>query len=181
MKYLIVSDIHGSLPALEQVLSFYQANSYDMLIIAGDIINYGPRNSIPQGIDPMGIAQRLNALSRNIVAVRGNCDSEVDQMLLHFPIMADYALIVESGKRIFVTHGHKYNADNVAPLGADVLIYGHTHLWQLEQTDGLTICNTGSITFPKGGNEPTFATLDDGTLSIRALNGQILKSIEIAQ
>ena len=88
MKYLIVSDIHGSLPALEQVLEIYKREQCEMLLILGDILNYGPRNSIPEGIDPKGIADRLNAMKENIVAVRGNCDSEVDQMLLHFPIMA---------------------------------------------------------------------------------------------
>ena len=92
MKYLIVSDIHGSLPALEQVLRVYEAERCDMLLVLGDILNYGPRNSIPDGIDPKGIAERLNAMKEHIVAVRGNCDSEVDQMLLQFPVLADYSL-----------------------------------------------------------------------------------------
>ena len=85
MKYLIVSDIHGSLPALEQVLRVYEEEHCEMMLILGDILNYGPRNRIPEGIDPKGIADRLNAMKENIVAVRGNCDSEVDQMLLQFP------------------------------------------------------------------------------------------------
>ena len=89
MKYLIVSDIHGSLPRLQTVLETFRRESCDMLLILGDILNYGPRNSIPEGIDPKGIAEALNSLSDRIVAVRGNCDSEVDQMLLSFPMMAD--------------------------------------------------------------------------------------------
>ena len=89
MKYLIVSDIHGSLPALEQVLAFYREQQCGMLCILGDILNYGPRNGIPQGLDPKGIAERLNAMAGEIVAIRGNCDSEVDQMLLDFPILSD--------------------------------------------------------------------------------------------
>jgi len=179
MKYLIVSDIHGSLPRLEQVLRFYHQHNYDMLVILGDIINYGPRNSIPEGIDGIGIAERLNAMADQIVAVRGNCDSEVDQMLLHFPIMADYSLLVHQGLRIFLTHGHRYHPANSATLSIDALCYGHTHLWELYRDDkGTIVCNTGSITFPKGGNVPTFATLDeDGTFAIRNLEGEILKEL----
>ena len=180
MKYLLVSDIHGCLPALEQVLQFYARERYGMLCILGDILNYGPRNRIPEGIDPKGIAERLNALKDNIVAVRGNCDSEVDQMLLDFPIMADYAVIVDNGRRIVLTHGHVYNEQHSPALARDVLAYGHTHLWKLERTqDGGTVCNLGSITFPKGGNEPTFATLDDGILRVRRMDGSVVKELSI--
>ena len=106
MKYLIVSDIHGCLPALEKVLQFYQNNHFDMLVILGDILNYGPRNGLPEGLNPKGIAERLNGMAAETVAIRGNCDSEVDQMLLDFPILSDYTLIVDNGKKLFLTHGH---------------------------------------------------------------------------
>ena len=178
MKYLLVSDIHGCLPALEQVLDFYNREHYDMLCILGDILNYGPRNRIPEGIDPKGIVERLNQLKDQIVAIRGNCDAEVDQMLLHFPIMADYALVVEGGRRIFLTHGHVYNEQNRPTLAHDIFAYGHTHLWKLERTErGDIVCNLGSITFPKGGNEPTFATFDGTTMAIRRMDGEILKAV----
>ncbi len=174
MKYLLVSDIHGSLPALEAVLDFYRRNNCDMLCILGDILNYGPRNRIPEGIDPKGIAERLNAMAADIVAVRGNCDSEVDQMLLQFPIMADYALVVDEGRRLFLTHGHIYNEQN-RPVGHhDALVYGHTHLWKLEKTEAGITCNLGSVTFPKGGNVPTFATYENGTFTIYRLDGTLL-------
>lgn len=126
MKYLIVSDIHGSLPALEQVLAFYREQQCGMLCILGDILNYGPRNGIPQGLDPKGIAERLNAMAGEIVAIRGNCDSEVDQMLLDFPILSDYTLLVDNGKRFFLTHGHIYNEDRLPKGRFDCLFYGHT-------------------------------------------------------
>ena len=176
-KYLVVSDIHGSLPRLEKVLSFFERNDYDMLLILGDILNYGPRNGIPEGIDAPGIAERLNAFAERIVAVRGNCDSEVDQMLLTFPIMSDYCILVADGTRVFLTHGHKYNEENLLPKGADILFYGHTHLMKLEMgSNGVLVCNTGSITFPKGGNPPTFATIDeDSFVRIRDIEGNILK------
>lgn len=180
MKYLIVSDIHGSLPALEQVLEIYKREQCEMLLILGDILNYGPRNSIPEGIDPKGIADRLNAMKGNIVAVRGNCDSEVDQMLLHFPIMAPYAVVVDEGRRLFLTHGHIYNEDNMPPCLHDVFFYGHTHLQKLERTpNGQVVCNTGSITFPKGGNVPTFAILDGNRLSLHTLDGEILNELQL--
>lgn len=178
MKYLLVSDIHGCLPRLEQVLNFYKQEHYDMLCILGDILNYGPRNCIPEGIDPKGIVERLNELKNEIIAIRGNCDAEVDQMLLEFPIMADYAMVVDGGQRLFLTHGHVYNEDNRPTLTHDIFVYGHTHLWKLEQTTkGDIVCNIGSITFPKGGKEPTFATYDNGVLRIRNLEGTILKEI----
>lgn len=183
MKYLIVSDIHGSLPRLEKVLSFYERGHYDMLLILGDILNYGPRNGIPEGIDAPGIAARLNSLTDKIVAVRGNCDSEVDQMLLKFPCMGDFSILVADGTRIMLTHGHMFNEDNVSSPAVDALFYGHTHYWKLERTPGgLLVCNTGSITFPKGGNVPTFATLDDdGMVRMRDLDGAVLRELPLDQ
>jgi putative phosphoesterase len=179
MKYLIVSDIHGSLPPLQQVLNYFERMEMDILIILGDILNYGPRNGIPEGLNPIGIAERLNAMSSKIIAIRGNCDSEVDQMLLHFPIMADYTFIVDNGVRIFLTHGHVYNEQNLPNIPCDALIYGHTHRQKLEMNNRTVVCNTGSITFPKDGNPPTFATYSDGTLRMHHINGSIIKEIKI--
>ena len=126
MKYLLVSDIHGCLPTLERVLHFFDQGHYDMLCILGDILNYGPRNRIPEGIDPKGIVERLNAMKDRIIAIRGNCDAEVDQMLLEFPIMADYALVVDNGRRLFLTHGHVYNEQNRPTLAHDIFVYGNS-------------------------------------------------------
>ena len=180
MKYLIVSDIHGSLPALESVLDFFDKQGCDMLLILGDILNYGPRNRIPEGLNPKEIARRLNEMSDRIIAIRGNCDSEVDQMLLHFPILADYALVVDNRKKLFLTHGHIYHEEKM-PLGKhDCFFYGHTHLWKLEKKeDGTTVCNTGSVTFPKGGNTETFAVYENGTVTVYNLKGEEMKSLAI--
>lgn len=171
MKYLLFSDIHGCLPALQRALDFFEAQKCDMMCILGDIINYGPRNRIPEGIDPKGIVERLNNLADKIIAVRGNCDAEVDQMLLDFPIMETYALLVDGGKRYLLTHGHIYNKENMPKGPYDAIIYGHSHLWELSRNaDGKAICNTGSITFPKGGNPPTLATLEDGKFTMYNLD-----------
>jgi putative phosphoesterase len=177
MKYLIISDIHGALPRLQQVLDIYQRQHCDMLLILGDILNYGPRNSIPEGIDAKGIAETLNAMADDIVAVRGNCDSEVDQMLLDFPMMSDYVLLVDGGRRLLLTHGHVYHNDHLPKGHYDVVMSGHTHLWELEEREGTVFCNTGSITFPKGGNVPTCALLDGDVLSVIGLDGEPLKTI----
>ncbi|KXB80436.1 phosphodiesterase family protein [Prevotella amnii] len=179
MKYLLVSDIHGCLPTLEKVLSFYDKNHCDMLCILGDILNYGPRNTIPEGINAPGIVAVLNKRAKDIIAVRGNCEAEVDQMLLHFPVLSDYTLIVDNGKKLFLTHGHIYNKENMPQAGIDAIIYGHTHLWELSKQNSILIANTGSITFPKGGNEPTFMTYEKGLFTVFNLNGKILKQENI--
>lgn len=180
MKYLLVSDIHGSLPALEKVLDYYDQEHCDMLCILGDILNYGPRNSLPAGLDPKAIAERLNERAADIIAIRGNCDSEVDQMLLRFPILSDYTLLVDGGKRLFLTHGHIYNREKMPQMRCDALVYGHTHLWEMTATEsGTLICNTGSVTFPKGGNVPTFMTYEDGRFTACTLDGKELKSVRI--
>ena len=181
MKYLLVSDIHGCRPALETVLKFYDEQHCNMLCILGDILNYGPRNSIPDGQDPKGIVEILNARASDVVAIRGNCDGEVDQMLLHFPILGDYLLLVDEGKKLFLTHGHVYNKDKMPQGHFDAIVYGHTHLWEMTPINGTVVCNTGSITFPKGGNEPTFMTYEHGTFTAYNLEGKKLKEYSLAK
>lgn len=168
MKYLLVSDIHGSLPALERVLHVFEQTHCDLLCLLGDILNYGPRNGLPEGLDPQGIVQCLKPYADRIVAVRGNCDSEVDQMLLPFPIMSDYVLLVDEGKRLFLTHGHVWNPEKMPALGVDFFVYGHTHLpYVQEGKDGRpTLCNLGSPTFPKGGNPPTLGIYEHGVIRL---------------
>ena len=169
MRILFLSDIHGSLPALDAALDYFDAHHYELLVLLGDLLNYGPRNGVPQGLDAPGIAALLNRHAGHTIAVRGNCDSEVDQMLLRFPIMADYALIADGTRRIFLTHGHVFNEEQMPALeGIDYFFYGHTHLPHIvPAADGRPlICNTGSPTFPKGGNEPTVALYEDGKVSL---------------
>jgi putative phosphoesterase len=178
MKYFLLSDIHGSVTRLDRALAIFEREHCDMLLLLGDLLNYGPRNGLPEGLDARGVADRLNKLADKIVAVRGNCDSEVDQMLLHFPILSTYALLVDEGRKILLTHGHVYHKDNLPPGRFDAVVYGHTHLWELSTFDidghPAICCNTGSITFPKNGNEPTFGILDNGRFTIRNLDNKIL-------
>lgn len=179
MRYLIISDIHGCEPALDGALRFFHEGKFDYLLVLGDILNYGPRNRLPEGLNPKGIAEKLNALADRIIAIRGNCDSEVDQMLLDFPCLADYALVMDNGKRLFLTHGHIYNEEKRPKGSFDLLVYGHTHLWKLERTEQGVVCNTGSITFPKNGNPPTFATCEDGIVRVYHTNGTLLKELAL--
>lgn len=175
MKYMMISDIHGSETTLSQALDIFRRERCDFLCVLGDILNYGPRNSLPEGLNPKGVASLLNEMADRIIAVRGNCDSEVDQMLLDFPCMSDYALVVDEGKRLFLTHGHIYNEERMPKGHPDFLFYGHTHLWKLEEKDGTVICNTGSITLPKGGNPPTYAIYEHGQVTVYTLDGTRLK------
>ncbi len=181
MQYLIASDIHGSLPRLEKLMRYFEEMNMDMLVLLGDLLNYGPRNSVPEGLDAMGVANCLNTYADRIIAVKGNCDSEVDQMVLNFSILSNYALVVDNGVRILLTHGQHLSPHYQPSISYDILCYGHTHRWLLENHDGKIYCNVGSITFPKDGNEPTFATYADRHLVVRSLQGNILKEMVVPE
>ena len=171
MKYLLFSDIHGCLPALEKVLDFFEKEKCDMMCIMGDIINYGPRNRIPEGIDPKGIVERLNDLADKIVAVRGNCDAEVDQMVLDFPMRSDYALLNVDGHDFYITHGHLYNKDNMPYLKkGDVFLYGHYHVPVFEDHGFYTV-NPNSISLPKQGVK-SFLVYENETFTLYNLENK---------
>lgn len=180
MKYLIVSDIHGSVTALDTVLAHYEQMGCDLLLLLGDLLNYGPRNGLPAGLDAQGVAARLNALADRIVCVRGNCDSEVDQMLLDFSITETCAHLIDGKRHIVLTHGHVFG-ENCPPRGhIDLLCQGHTHLPHItRRPDGTAVLNTGSPTFPKGGNPPTFATYEEGLVSLWQLDGTLIDSYQL--
>jgi putative phosphoesterase len=181
MKYFIISDIHGSLLATEKAIAQFEKSNAAFLCILGDILYHGPRNSLPGGHNPKGVADLLNKYREAIIAVRGNCDAEVDQLLLNFPCMSDYALIVDEGRRLFLTHGHVYMEDELPyalPAGS-VLLSGHTHIWRLEHKSGITCCNPGSISLPKCLTPdtvpvPTFALYESAgpqaSLTVHSLN-----------
>lgn len=180
MKYLILSDIHGSAQALQQVLPYFTAWNCNYIILLGDILYHGPRNDLPQGYAPKIVVSLLNDLKDKIIAVRGNCEAEVDQMVLEFPCMAEYSLIMNEGKRFFLTHGHHFNPEHLPALsGFDAFLYGHTHLYQLEKKGSLILFNPGSIAIPKGGNEATFGLLDDKSIELYRLDGTLVKKLII--
>ena len=165
MKVLIASDIHGSAYWAKRLVEAIERERPDRVALLGDLLYHGPRNDLPRDYDPKRVIALLNGLaaSGSVVAVRGNCDAEVDQMVLDFPCMADYALIVdEAGRELFLTHGHVHGAgfhnsvDNLPPLGAGTaVVYGHTHVKVNEAVPGdagLWAFNPGSVSIPKDGS-----------------------------
>lgn len=150
MKLMFISDIHGSLFWLEQALAKVEEEQPHTLVILGDFLYHGPRNPLPDGYNPQGVAAKLNAYGKSLVAVRGNCDAEVDQMLLEFPMMGDYVLILHEGRKIYATHGHGFSIDHLPALAeGDVFIQGHTHLPVADIKEGIYVLNPGSISLPK--------------------------------
>jgi len=162
MKIVFFSDIHGVPSALENALAAADALGYDKIVLLGDLLYHGPRNGVPNFYDPVKVAQILNGLKDRIVAVRGNCDAEVDQMMFEFPMMSDYAILEAGGKKFFLAHGHLWNERNPPPIGAgEILAHGHTHIAELKALEsGLTIFNPGSVSLPKGGTSRSFGYFD---------------------
>lgn len=180
MKYMFASDIHGSAWYCSRMLERYKESGADRLILLGDILYHGPRNDLPKEYAPKEVIAMLNPLRDQIYAVRGNCDTEVDQMVLEFPILADYAVLVLDGKTFYATHGHIYNQDNLPPVKAgDILIHGHTHLLKAEQCGEITILNPGSVSIPKGGNPNSYGMLQDGVFTIYSLDQEIIKQLSL--
>ena len=173
---IFLSDIHGVPSTLKRLLEHAANLKAERLVILGDLLYHGPRNGVPDLYDPQIVAELLNTHKERILCVRGNCDSEVDQMMLHFPIMSDYAELMEQGKRFFLTHGHRYNGANPPPIpDKTVLTHGHTHIPVLKDENGITIFNPGSISLPKMGFPQTFGVCENGVLSVRKLvDGEIL-------
>ncbi len=174
MKLMIAADLHGSLGACERLLQHFSSSGAEQLLLLGDLLNHGPRNPVPADYAPAAVAERLNQCAQKILAIQGNCDSEVDQMLLSFPLLGRYSLVLGSFggrlRRLFLTHGHHYGPDQRPPLAAgDLLACGHTHIPQLEYRDACWLLNPGSTTFPKGGSEAGFALLDDDQLGLYRL------------
>lgn len=179
MKCMIISDIHGSYDDLKRVLDIYEEESMDKLIILGDILYHGPRNDLPTGYAPKKVIPLLNEYKKDIIAVRGNCDAEVDQMVLDFPMQADYHELYIDGHRIFMTHGHLYNKDSMPLLNkGDILMYGHFHKPIAENENGMIIFNPSSISLPKEGVK-SYGIYENSELKIYSLEKELIKSIKI--
>ena len=173
ITYLIASDLHGSATYTEQLLEAYDREGADRLLLLGDILYHGPRNDLPDGYAPKKVAELLNARRGEIFSVRGNCEAEVDQMMLDFPVLADYCLLAEGERTVFLTHGHVYNRDNLPPLKkGDVLLYGHTHVPLCETVSGIVCMNPGSVSIPKEGSPRGYMTLENGVFRWKTLAGE---------
>lgn len=185
MKLMIASDLHGSASACKKLLDAFDASGAERLILLGDLLYHGPRNDLPEGYDPKAVIAMLSEYADKLFCVRGNCDTEVDQMVLPFPILAETALLFVDGRTWFACHGHRSGANPTAkdlprlPAGS-VVLSGHTHIPVLEtDPDGIILLNPGSISIPKGGFPASFAVYEDGRLSIRGFDGWELKGLAL--
>lgn len=175
MKIQFISDVHGSPGALEAVLAAGQREGADQIVFLGDALYHGPRNPLPADYDPVRTAAIFNRFSHRILAVRGNCDSEVDQLMLDFPAMADYAWLMVDGRRIFLTHGHRFDPDHLPPLApGDVFVSGHTHLPLAERRGEIFVFNPGSVGLPKEGRPPSYGMWRADRLMVKALDGTLI-------
>lgn len=175
MKLMIASDIHGSSLYCEELLKRYNDEKPDKLLLLGDILYHGPRNDLPRGYNPKSVIAMLNNIKDEIICVRGNCDAEVDQMVLDFPIMADYSILDLDGRLIFATHGHIYNENNLPPMGrCDVLLNGHTHIPKCVSHGDYTYMNPGSVSIPKEGSRHGYMIYEDSKFIWKDLDGNIV-------
>lgn len=166
MRALIISDIHG---ALEPVLKIEKlAKGADLVICLGDVLYHGPRNDLPSSYNPKAVIPVMNSLSSKIIAVRGNCDAEVDQMVLSFPVLSTTALVHIDGYTLTLSHGHIYSESQLPP-GAEIFLYGHTHIPAAKKENGIIIFNPGSVSIPKGGYSASYGLYDEGVLSVHRL------------
>lgn len=173
MKLMFASDLHGSAPCCERLLAAYRRERAERLCLLGDLLYHGPRNDLPAGYAPKEVIRLLNAAKNELFCVRGNCDTEVDQMVLEFPILAESALIFADGRTLFLSHGHLRNPDSLPPLKAgDVLLNGHTHLFGASRVGTIHCLNDGSAALPKGGNPPTYLVYEDRVFLWKTLDGE---------
>ncbi len=171
MKLLIASDLHGSFTAAEAIKRIAENEKADGIIILGDIYNHGPRNPLPETYAPLKVAEVLNNM-RELTVIKGNCDSEVDEAISQFAF-TESAVVYVGKKRVFCTHGHKYDIDNI-PKNCDVLIYGHKHTGFIKEKDGIIVANAGSVSLPKYGTEKSYLLIDNDVLYLKSLAGEIL-------
>lgn len=170
MKLMFASDIHGAADCCEKMLKCFDEEKAKRLFLLGDILYHGPRNDLPADYAPKKVIAMLNERRQQLFCVRGNCDTEVDQMVLKFPIMAEYALLYLDGRTVFLTHGHKFNNDNPPPLNdGDILLHGHTHVQVIDESRRYTYMNPGSVSLPKNGMPKSYMIYEDGEFALREI------------
>lgn len=181
MKWLIASDIHGSAFYCQQLLEAYTREKADKMLLLGDILYHGPRNDMPKGYSPKDVIALLNPLADRILCVRGNCDTEVDQMVLSFPIMADYAVLDIGTKIIYATHGHRHTPDAPPPLQHDdILLTGHTHIPACQPFGNLNLyINCGSVSIPKENSPHAYMILENGKFTWKSLEGSVFMEHQV--
>ena len=181
VKWLIASDIHGDAECTEKLIERYRESGAEKIILLGDILYHGPRNDLPSGYAPKKVIEMLNSMKDELLCVRGNCDTEVDQMVLSFPMLADYAYLCADGLTFFATHGHNYNTEKLPPLKkGDILLHGHTHIPACEPFgDGNLYVNPGSVSIPKENSAKSYIIYDNRTLNYFDIDGKLYKTVNL--
>ncbi len=175
MKFLIASDIHGSAYFCNLLTVAVFKEKADKVILLGDILYHGPRNDLPRDYAPKKVIEMLNPLKEKLLCVRGNCDTEVDQMVLDFPILADYAVIQAGERVIYATHGHKFNENTLPPLSkGDILLNGHTHVPKCTEYENYIYMNSGSVSIPKENSPHSYMIFENNEFLWKNLeNGEV--------
>lgn len=169
---MVASDIHGSAYYCRKMLSAFEKEAPDKLLLLGDILYHGPRNDLPKEYAPKEIIPLLNDIKQKILCVRGNCDTEVDQMVLDFPIMADYCLLYLGNRTVFATHGHQFNLSSLPPLRpGEILLHGHTHVPACEMAGDILYLNPGSVSIPKENSPHGYMILTEKEILWKDLDG----------
>ena len=181
MKLMIASDIHGSAYYCKKLIEAFEREEADRILLLGDILYHGPRNDLPLEYAPKAVISLLNPLNSKIFCVRGNCDTEVDQMVLDFPVLADYAVIPVGERVIYATHGHIYNENNLPPLSkGDILLNGHTHIPKCTQHEDYIYMNCGSVSIPKEDSPHSYMISERGVYYWKNLeNGEIYNQFKV--
>ena len=170
MKYLIASDIHGSAKYCRLLLEKFTEEKADKILLLGDLLYHGPRNDLPEEYAPKKVIEMLNSIKEKIICIRGNCDAEVDQMVLEFPIMADYLILDWGDKPVYATHGHHFNPSAPFPGVKDYyLLNGHTHISMIKEYPDFTYVNPGSVSIPKENTGHSYMIFENGKFSLRSL------------
>ena len=181
MKFLIASDIHGSAYYCDMLIKAFENEKADRILLLGDILYHGPRNDLPKGYAPKEVIAMLNPLKDKIFCVRGNCDTEVDQMVLDFPVLADYSVIPLGDRLVYATHSHIYNEQNLPPLSkGDILLCGHTHIPKCTEHENYIYMNSGSVSIPKENSPHSYMILEGNTFLWKNLEtGEIYKKFSV--
>ena len=167
MKLMFIADIHGSEFWLDKVLDVYAKGDFDRLVILGDVLYHGPRNPLPEGYEPSGVLAKLNISSEEIIAIRGNCDSEVDQMVLNFRVLNEESHLILEDKEFFLCHGHHLDEGKLPKLRkGTVICHGHTHIPRIDEVENHIIFNPGSIALPKMNTPHSYGVYENGKLKV---------------
>ena len=177
MKYLVVSDIHGSSYYARKIEEIINREKPDKIILLGDLYYHGPRNPLTEEYAPKDVADILNSHKDKILAVRGNCDAEVDQMISEFKLEENLRLEI-GGKKFFFTHGHKFNIDIWPKEDFDVLVYGHFHTGFIKEFEGKLFVNAGSISLPKNGTKNSYLIIDETKISLKDVGGNAIEEVK---